>query len=369
MEKREAGAPCASEKLVRIQPTPFSFSRGFGLKTTIDFETRSEADIKKVGAWEYSLHPTTEVLCLAYKTGEEKTLLLDLHRCKTPFKLPGLIEAHNAFFEKAIYQNILVKKYGWPEIDESRWRCSMAKAAACGLPAGLGDLADALSLPIKKDAVGNRLMLQLCKPRPDWNKNGDWKTDKAGNKIKVEKWFDDADRMQRLYEYCIQDVEAEHAASKRLPELSEKELKVWQIDQRINLRGVAVDRVTCEAALDTVAKTKKIGNKRMRELTGVSATQPELVRKWLNKNHGLELKDLTKDSVSKALDSENLAEDAREVLTIRKQISQASTAKIEQMTNRSGIDGRARDLFRYHGANQTGRFAGKAIQLQNLPRG
>lgn len=340
------------------------------MKLTFDFETRSEADLKKVGAWEYSLHPTTEILCMAYKLEDQPTQILTYfdEYCGI-FLSASTYEAHNAFFERSIYTNILVKKHNWPEIPHTAWRCSMAKAAAVGLPPGLANLAQVLGLKEGKDLVGNRLMLQMSKPRPDWNKHGDYKTTKDGQVKKVEKWFEEPEKLERLYAYCIQDVEVEHQVSSKLPDLSPYELKTWQLDQTINLRGLYIDRSACLAALDLTHEVQKRNNARCKHLTGSATTQPNNLRNWLNENHSLNLPDFTAETVQSTLVRDDLHPTAREVLTLRLETAQTSTRRVKPMLDTSASDNRARDQFRYHAATQTGRWGGKKIQPHNLPRG
>ena len=141
------------------------------MKLTIDFETRSACDLKVHGSWVYSEHPTTEALCLAIKWHGHPPILLDVKKLD-PKELPGVlarattIEAHNASFEFAIWQNICVKRHGWPPLPAEKLRCSAAKTSMHALPRSLDQACRALGLPIQKDAEGYRLMLKMCKPRP-----------------------------------------------------------------------------------------------------------------------------------------------------------------------------------------------------------
>src|SRR5688572_3792100 len=136
------------------------------MRISIDFETYSEADLKKVGAWKYSEHPSTEVLCLAYAYGDNPPILW------TPNEKPhysfdkavangATIDAHNVGFERAIWENVCVKRMGWPEIEAHQYDCTMARAASRALPLGLADAAKALGLAEVKDARGKQLLRLL----------------------------------------------------------------------------------------------------------------------------------------------------------------------------------------------------------------
>ena len=188
------------------------------MKLTIDFETRSACDIKKHGAWVYSEHPTTEVLCLSLKwEGQQPFLRIPENGTDVGLSLhhADVIEAHNASFEYAIWLNVCMKKYGWPALPVEKLRCSAAKAAMHSLPRSLDGACRALGLPIQKDMEGYRLMLRMCRPRnarkgePEINPK-----DPHGLY-----WNEDPADLERLYKYCMQDVIAEEALSNALADL------------------------------------------------------------------------------------------------------------------------------------------------------
>jgi DNA polymerase bacteriophage-type len=331
---------------------------------SIDFETRSEADLKKTGSWVYSLHPTTEVLCLAVKFRDNPVRLIlpdEIERngfclIQAAIQQGEQVEAHNAFFEKAIWQNIMVKRYGWPEIKPEQWRCSASKAAYHALPRSLGGAGQTLGLDVTKDDEGRRVMLQLCKPRT------------KGTKIYFEK-EDHPDKFKTLYDYCKSDVESEHALSKRLGDLPAKELAVWQLDQKINMRGVPIDIDAVDAALKILSEyTTKLAAEIDIITEGAIQTigQRAKIIEW-SASRGEILTGLTKDDVAKALPNIKDAK-VKRLLEIRQGLSKTSTAKYEAMKNSTAPDGRIRDVLMYHGAS-TGRWTGKLVQFQNLPRG
>ena len=159
---------------------------------TVDFEGRSACSLNKHGSWVYSEHPTTEAMCLAYKLpdADDPGLWHMAHpkhlidESPPPLELfafieaGGLVEAHNAFFERGMWRNVMVARHGWPEVPHLQWRCSAAKASACSLPRALEDAALAMDLSEEKDAAGHRLMLKMCKPRkPRKAERQQWKAE------------------------------------------------------------------------------------------------------------------------------------------------------------------------------------------------
>lgn len=329
----------------------------------IDFETRSELDIKSVGAWKYSCHPSTEVLCIASFNPEYSQI--DLFRkeklnISLPLFKPGeSFEAHNAFFEYAIWHNIMVSRYGWPVVPEDQWYCSAAKAAYHGLPRKLEDAGKALNLDVQKDAEGSRLMLQMSKPRPNWKKTG-----------KSPKWFEDKARLERLYEYCKQDVRAEYALSQALDDLPRTERKLWLLDQKINRRGIYCDVELANSAIEIIETLEADANLELHRITdGMVSTpnQRDRILTWLA-DECYRPEDLTADTVEWELKNGRLTPNARRVLEIRQLHSKASTKKFTAMIDRADeIDWRIRDTLFFHGAH-TGRWTGTGIQPQNYYR-
>lgn len=355
-------------------------------RATIDFETRSAADLKKVGAWIYSRHASTEVLCLAYKLpGWSKPKLwhmahpdLDIEESPAPKELfawirqGGLVEAHNAGFEMSIWKNVC-EAMGWPAIADSQWRCSAAKASAVAMPRALADLAVALGMPEdkQKDKAGKDLVKKYCKP-------------KRLTKGEKELWGadaviynEDAAGLQQLWDYCLQDVETEEACSEDLPDLPPKELRLWQITNAMNWRGVLIDTELCRSALALMAAAKERLNDELYELTGGvcdSGSQRDQVKQWLARNE-FTIEDTKAKTLEwyierrHDLDGKPISDRAVRVLTILKEVNRTSANKYTRMLQCVDTDDRARDLLVYCGAERTGRFAGRGIQIHNLPKG
>jgi DNA polymerase bacteriophage-type len=347
------------------------------MTTHLDFETRSFVKIQETGAWRYAEDPSTEILCIAFAVDDGPVKLIpwfDLdEEEKDPtsmFATAEVIElaklaededmiftAHNAFFEQSIWRNILVKLFGWAKIKIRRWRCSAAKAAACALPRALGKAAEALKLEQSKDQKGYRVMMKLARPRIPSKKN-------------PNRWHEDPEDFQMLYAYCIVDVKVERLVDKRLPNLTPFEQEVWFQDQLINMRGVQLDMELIDAAIDVFGKyesdtIKKIEKATKGFLDGVS--RRNRILEWLSAQ-GIELPNLQKATVTDTLKRDDLSDDVRLLLEARRQLGKTSIKKFVSMKNSMDKWGRLRDLYMYHAAS-TGRWGGKLVQTQNLPRG
>jgi DNA polymerase len=327
----------------------------------LDVETRSAVDLKLAGPWVYAQHQSTDLWCACWAIGD-RAVQTWRPGDPAPAQLVehvaagGPLVAHNAMsFERVIWRNILAIRYGWPEPALEQWHCTGALAAAMALPRSLDEAARALGLPVQKDMAGHRLMLQMARPRliePD------------GRIV----WWDVPDKVRRLIAYCQQDVEVERALHQRLRPLSDVEREVFLLDARINERGVAVDLELVEAAEALVAETQAQLDAEMRGLTGgviEAATQTARLLTWL-RARGVEADSVDKPAVAGLLDTD-LPDDVRRVLEVRAGAARSSTAKLQAFRARTCRDGQLRDNLLYHGAG-TGRWSGKGVQLQNLPR-
>lgn len=327
----------------------------------IDFETRSPVDIRGCGAWVYSEHPETDVHCMAYAI-DDGPVGLWYPGCPPPMGIFDLIlegepvEAHNALFERAIWENVMVPKHNWIKVRPEQWRCSAAKAAARALPRALGQVSSVLGLKAQKDTLGQRVMMKLCRPRLDGSY---WTPAKSPEDFKV------------LYAYCKQDVEVERELNKQVRDLHPDELKVWQLDQKINTRGIMLDIEAVEAAISMINTYEKKLLKEVNQITKgklENVSQRNKALQWLSVQ-GLTLDDFKKKTVSEALENgDGLPPEVLRVLEIRQELGRTSTAKLAAMQKARCTDGRIRDTLMYHGAG-TGRWSGKLVQLHNMPRG
>lgn len=343
----------------------------------IDFETRSELDLREVGLWNYSRHPSTQPWCMAWVIGDGEPQLWKFGE-QLPAELlvhimaDGLVAAHNAPFELAIWNVIMTGRHGWPFLRPDQVICTMAAGYAMGFPGGLDALAGALRIEHRKDSLGHAIMQRFARP---WrNKPVRW-MDECPSFVQGGQQFTGAEGLARLGEYCKQDVRAERATYAKLYPLSEAERQVWLMDYRINQRGVAVDVETARAAVSLAEKVKVALDERMAEVTGgVVKTCSSLIalKEWLTAMIGRAVKDLAKQDVADLiaeLDGNEYPCDAKAVLALRlrQEAGKTSTAKFKVIADQSDEQGRLHNLYQYHGAN-TGRWAGRQPQIHNLPR-
>ena len=333
----------------------------------IDFETRSTVDLRRAGVYRYAEDPMTDVWCAAYAVDDGPVKLwtpgdavpaavdqLTLLRNKWE------VVAHNANFERAIWQHILLPRYGWFPPKLTQWRCTMAQALAMSLPASLENAAAAAGLDTGKDMGGRRLMLQMAQPRRP----------RKSEDPNALLWWDDEERKQRLYAYCKQDVEVERKLDKKLLKLTDTEQKLWRLDQVINDRGVFVDVKLCEAALKVVNEATRWLNDELREITDgavSAATNVGQLHAWLRTKHNMQLASLDKEAIEAQLIRKDLPAPVRRALEIRRDCAKTSVKKIDALLAGRSKDGRARGLLQYHAAS-TGRWAGRRFQPQNIKR-
>lgn len=326
----------------------------------IDFETRSRTSID-AGAYRYATSCSTEVMCLSYlidgtvkswRPGEESpTDLLEAVASGEE------VFAHNATFERAIWENIMVKNFDWPQVQPEQWHCTLAEGFAMGLPASLESVTKALKLPIQKDVAGHKLMLKMSKPR------------KATKKDKSP-WHEKPEDIKRLRQYCDQDVLAELGVHNSIRRLIPREQQVFLFDARVNQRGVKVDVELAESVVAIWGMYTDRLNEELREITFgqiPSADAVKAITEFLPKIDA-NVTSLAKDALQETLQRE-IPPTARRVLEIRAELAMSSIAKFKKILKCVGSDGRIRGCFQYHGAQQTGRWAGRIVQLQNLPRG
>lgn len=323
------------------------------MRLTIDFETRSRADLKACGAWAYAEYPATEVLCMAAKEGGGRPFPVDLDN---PYHFLDIldaadeIEAHNVEFELAVWTEVLEKRRGWPPLPFHKLRCSAARAAMAGLPRSLAMACKALQLPQQKDAEGHSLMMRMCKPKRDGS------------------WHDTPEDRARLMRYCLQDVEAEYALSEALPPMPEQELPVFQAHLAMNKRGFQVDLENAGALQGLVELEEARLLKRFREITSGTVSSPRQIAatiRFLKVRFNVSTDTLDADAVRK-LRAQNEDPVLEELLEIRAQLGKSSTAKIKALRDAVSSDGRIRGGLLYYGAG-TGRWSGQRFQPQNLP--
>ena len=331
-----------------------------------DYETRSRIVLKTVGAHRYAADLSTEVLCCAYAVDQDPVQLwrpgdsVPIEFIEAAQNPSWIVAAHNDAFETAIEKEIMLPRYGWPVIPIERHRCTQTMCLALALPARLSAAADALELRNRKDAAGERLMHQMSKPRharKDENPAGIY-------------WFEDRERLDRLSEYCRQDVEVGREIYYRLPPLSPAEQSLWQLSCQINARGFHVDRQFAEAARRIAKAAAPEINQELSELTAGTVTsinQVARLTEWL-RHQGCTLQKLNKCAIERQIEREHqLTPAVQRVLELRLGGAQAAVKKIDALLARAGGDDRIHGAFRFHGA-ATGRWAGEGFQPQNLKR-
>ena len=340
---------------------------------SIDIETRSSVDIAKAGAYKYAQSPDFQILLFAYQFGEDPVEIIDFTDGETlpkelvpALKNPKVIKhAYNAAFEW-----YCLNRAGF-ETPIDQWRCTMAHGLYCGYTAGLDATGKAIGLPQDKQklAIGKALIRYFCVPCKPTRSNG--------NRTWNQPWHD-PEKWKLFKEYCRQDVVTEHAILARLKQfpMPEKEQKQWQMDILMNAYGVRVDTELIEGALyiDGIS-TQELTDEAIR-LTGLlnpnSATQ---LVPWLNEHSRKQetdpdvFQDIQKTTVAEALEkSGDLPEEVLQMLRIRQQLGKTSIKKYVAMDTAKGEGDRVRGLTQYYGANRTGRWAGRLVQMQNLPR-
>lgn len=331
------------------------------MEACVDFETVSDVDLKKEGLDVYANSPHTDILCMAYKIDNGPT---QIWKRGEPFpnelQSPSIVfSAFNAQFEFAIWNIVGVKKHGFPELPIEKITCTMAMALTQSLPGSLEKVAPALGIEDGKDMAGSRVMMQLSKPR---------KILEDGTFL----WWNESDvpeKFEALYAYCIQDVNVEYAVKQRLPPLTPKERELWLLDHKINNRGIQIDIKHVKMAIDVVYEDKARLDKEIQEVSNgkiASANATAQIKDYIVEK-GIDIEGVTKGDVVDLLADKSIPDDVREILEIRQAGAKSSTAKLRAMLLRAGKDGRARNIHQYHGAG-TGRWSGRGIQTQNLPR-
>lgn len=328
----------------------------------IDIETFSTVDIQESGLYKYVQSPDFEILLFAYSVNGGATQIVDLaqgeqipHEIITALGDPNVIKhAYNAAFEW-----YCLSKFFHTPIEQ--WRCTMIHGLYCGFTAGLGVTAKVLGLPQDKQkmTVGSALIKLFCTPTTPTKKNG--MRTRTLPHHEPEKW-------ELFKEYCRQDVEVEKEIERRLSNfpVPQQEQKLWELDQLINAFGVKIDQDMVDSALYVDETVRSQLMKEAVSITGLeNPNSAQQMVEWL-KSHGVETDNLQKSTVSKLVKDTN--GDIKRALEIRQELSKTSVKKYRAMQKAVCEDGRVRGLLQFYGANRTGRWAGRLVQVQNLPR-
>lgn len=347
---------------------------------SIDVETFSDVDLKKCGVYKYAESPNFEVLLFGASVDGGEVTVYDLASGDTvPEEIIKALSddsvikwAYNASFERVCLSVWLRRNY--PQhfssysieddtvrnyLDPSSWRCSLVWGAYMGLPLSLEGIGKVLKLENQKMAEGKALIRYFCVPCKPTKVNGG-RTRNLPEHDQV-KW-------STFIAYNKRDVETEMAIQQKLSKFPVPDF-LWEeyhLDQEINDRGIQLDMVLVEQAIAIDERSREELSAKMRQLTALeNPNSVQQMKEWLTK-HGLEVDSLDKKAVKELL--KTAPPELAEVLELRRQLAKSSVKKYQAMQNAVCADGRARGMFQFYGANRSGRWAGRLIQLQNLPQ-
>ena len=331
---------------------------------SIDIETYSSVDIKKTGVYPYVQSADFEILLFAYAFDNNSIKVVDFTAEENLPRevLDALTDssiiktAYNVAFERTC-----ITQYLGIELPPEQWECTMVKAAMFGYPLGLALVATAMNLPQEKMSEGRNLIRYFCQPCKPTKANGG----RTRNLPEHE-----ALRWDIFKEYCRQDVVVELAIRERLSsfEITDSEKELFALDQRINDRGVLVDSVFVANALDIDAKSREELMSCAEEITSLANPNSAIQLKvWFSEKIGKSVDSLTKDGIKELLEG-NHSDEVMEVLKLRQELAKTSVKKYQAMSSAMCLDGRIRGLLQIYGANRTGRWAGRLVQVQNLPQ-
>lgn len=330
----------------------------------IDIETFSSVELKKSGLYKYVQSTDFEIILFAYAYDDEPVRVIDcLQGEEIPLSVlndlqnPEVIKvAHNAAFE--LYA---ISKFYRTFLDQ--WRCTMVHALYCGFPGSLAGVGDAIGFQEdkKKMGIGKALIKYFCVPCAASKANGG--RTRNYPRHNMQKW-------ELFKSYNRQDVVTEREIYRVLCQypVPEEEWRNWQLDQMINMGGTALDMELVEGALAISDQVRDELSGKAKNLTGLeNPNSVAQLKKWVEDNSGLEIDSLNKATVAEILAGDP-TEGIKEVLKIRRELGKTSVKKYEAMETCVCEDGRVRGLLQFYGANRTGRFAGRLVQIQNLPK-
>ena len=328
----------------------------------IDIETYSDVDLSKCGVYKYSSSPNFEILLFGFSVDGGEVEVVDV-ACgeKIPADILAALSddsvtkwAFNALFERVCLSNYLGE---W--LEPESWKCSMVWSATLGLPLSLENVGAVLGLEKQKLSEGKDLIRYFCVPCKPTKTNG-------GRTRNLPEH--DREKWERFKAYNLRDVEAEMQIQQRLSKFPVPDFvweEYWQ-DQEINDRGIGVDMEMVAQAIAVDGRSKSEQSAAMQELTELeNPNSVQQMKQWLSEN-GMETDSLDKKAVAERL--KTAPEPLGEALSLRQQLARSSVKKYQAMENAVCADSRAHGMFQFYGANRTGRFSGRIIQLQNLPQ-
>lgn len=332
----------------------------------IDFETRSDVDLKKCGTGPYFESSHFMALGASYRIDDGELKDWEFWQpcpddLREHIESGGFIRAFNAAFERQCIEQ-LHKRCGWPLPDISKYRCTAAEAAAMSLPRSLDGVGEALGLPVKKDKDGWRLIRKFSMPRKP-------RVGEDPNGVYWNEPKDHPEDYQKFIDYRRTDVLTEEAAANRIFPLLPQEQAVYTLNERINSRGIRIDVMSAQSAIRLAEKAKAQLDKEMRAATNGAVnkcSEPAKLVDWVA-SQGIELTSAAKAEITALLETDDLPSHIRTALEIRQEAAKTSVAKLTSMMARASADGRVRQTSMYHGAG-TGRFQSTGVNTSNLPR-
>ena len=331
-------------------------------KLSIDLETYSSVDLGKSGVYKYAESEDFEILLFAYSIDDGEVKVIDLESGEIiPEEILSALsdESVEKWAFNANFERVCLSKFLGERLEPQGWYCTMIWSAYLGLPLSLEKVGEVLKLDKQKMNEGKALIRYFSIPCKPTKANGMRKRNLPHHDLK--KW-------STFKEYNQRDVETEMAIKKKLSgfPMPQSEWENYWIDQNINDRGILIDESLVDSAIKFDEILREENMDRAIELTGLeNPNSPLQLKEWLNKK-GLEIESLAKKDVESAL--KNAEGDIKEVLELRQELSKSSVRKYDAMKNVRGKDNRARGLIQFYGANRTGRYSGRLIQVQNLRR-
>ena len=327
---------------------------------SIDIETYSSVNLTKSGVYKYCEADDFEILLFAYSVdgGEVKVVDLAMGE-KIPLPVLNALTDENVlkWAFNAQFERICLSKYIGKHMTAKAWRCTMVWAATLGLPLSLEGVGAVLGLEKQKLTEGKELIRYFCTP----GKLRDGTTIRHLPQDAPERW-------EQFKKYNIRDVEVEMSIQKRLSKfpVSETEWQNYILDQEINDRGIMLDMDLVESAIECDNEMRESNLQTAREITGLENPNSTVqLKEWLSEQ-GVKTETLSKDAIEELLSE--ATDNVAEMLNIRKQLAKSSVKKYTAMETAVCKDSRARGLIQFYGANRTGRYAGRLIQVQNLPQ-
>jgi DNA polymerase bacteriophage-type len=330
---------------------------------SIDIETYSSTNLAQSGVYRYVEDSEFDILLFAYAFDDEPVQIIDLANGESfPSEVKSALLSKNIIKSSynANFERICLSKYFNSNIPPDQWRCTAIQALMLGLPGNLDGVGKVLNLNVQKDVAGKNLIRYFSVPCKPTKTNGNRERNLPHH---------DKDKWDCFKTYCVKDVEVERAIRKRLERyrIPEFEQRLWKLDQRINDKGIHLDAALVFHAIACYERYQKGLYEEASQLTGLeNPNSVAQLKRWLEVND-LKVKSLNKNELPELM-KQTANRIVKRMLEIRMEMSKTSIKKYEAMARTRCQDNRVRGLLQFYGANRTGRWAGRLVQVQNLPR-